>query len=74
MTNDSRRDAGAAGQPDAVGAPDDMQESGLGHDLKNVDLEQAQQVGADPPGGLGLDIGGGSEGLGASVDQDDQQA
>lgn len=37
---------------------------GLGARLDEVDLEQSQQVGADPPGGLGTDIGGGSGLLG----------
>lgn len=46
---------------------------GLGHDLNSVDLEQAQQVGADPPGGLALDIGGGTDGLGASTDEDETE-
>lgn|GEM_PF-5842068 len=46
---------------------------GLGANIEGIDVAQAQQVGADPPGGLGLDIGGGTDGLGA-VDTDDSDA
>lgn len=70
MSNDPARDPGHAGRSDPRTQPDDEQTiGGLGHKLGEVDLEQAQQVGADPPGGLGLDLGGGTEGLGASVDE-----
>lgn len=37
---------------------------GMGANLDQVDLERADEVGADPPGGLGTDIGGGNRELG----------
>lgn len=36
---------------------------GMGRNLDQVDLNAANEVGADPPGGLPLDIGGGRQGL-----------
>jgi hypothetical protein len=37
---------------------------GMDERFDDVDLDAAKDVGSDPPGGLGLDIGGGTEGLG----------
>lgn len=37
---------------------------GMGANLDHVDLERADEVGADPPGGLGTDISGGNHELG----------
>ncbi|HEY0739733.1 MAG TPA: hypothetical protein VGD69_32710 [Herpetosiphonaceae bacterium] len=37
---------------------------GMGANLDKVDLERADEVGADPPGGLGTGIGGGNRELG----------
>ncbi len=37
---------------------------GLDERFEEVDLDAADDVGSDPPGGLGADIGGGTEGLG----------
>lgn len=37
---------------------------GMGANLDQVDLDRADEVGADPPGGLGTDIGGGNRELG----------
>jgi hypothetical protein len=37
---------------------------GMDERLDEVDLEGAQEAGSDPPGGLGTDIGGGTDGLG----------
>lgn len=53
-------------EPDPVEQTGDQ--AGLGARLDEVDLEQSQQVGADPPGGLGTDIGGGSGPLGEDQD------
>jgi hypothetical protein len=36
---------------------------GMGRNLDQVDLDAANEVGADPPGGLPLDISGGRQGL-----------
>ncbi|HEY0604177.1 MAG TPA: hypothetical protein VGD58_14760 [Herpetosiphonaceae bacterium] len=41
---------------------------GLGANLDKVDLEHANEVGADPPGGLGTDIGGGNRELGQDAE------
>ncbi|MBV9789459.1 MAG: hypothetical protein JOZ51_14840 [Chloroflexi bacterium] len=41
---------------------------GMDANLDKVDLEHADEVGADPPGGLGTDIAGGHRELG----QDDE--
>ena len=37
---------------------------GLDQNLDQVDLDAASEVGADPPGPLGLDIGGGAGNIG----------
>ena len=39
---------------------------GLDQHIDQVDLDAASEVGADPPGPLGLDIGGGSGNIGQS--------
>lgn len=39
---------------------------GLDQHIHEVDLDAASEVGADPPGPLGLDIGGGSGNIGQS--------
>lgn len=44
--------------------PQHTSEAGLGRDLDQIDLDAAREVGADPPGGLGLDLGGGGRYLG----------
>ena len=66
MTNDPLRDERTADDSE-----DEQTTGGLGHSLGGVDLEHAEQVGADPPGGLGLDIGGGTQGLGVRESEDE---
>lgn len=72
------RNRTSAQHPDDAGA-DDLTEGlsgaanrGLAHDLDQVDLAHAEDVGGDPPGGLGLDIGGGAGNMGA--DEAEQRA
>lgn len=71
MQERSAREGSGAERPDQAAPSDEQISSGLGHDLGSVDLEQAQEVGADPPGGLGIDLGGGTDGLGASTAEDE---
>lgn len=72
MTNLNERERiepGTMGEDIVANTSDEL--GGLGHKLDQVDLEAAQDVGADPPGGLGTDVGGGSDEMG-TVDQADQ--
>lgn len=50
---------------------EDQSSAGLVHNLDQVDLEQAQNVGADPPGPLGLDLGGGTDGIGTHAAEEE---
>lgn len=46
------------------GGSDRVDYGGMDANLDKVDLEHADEVGADPPGGLGTDIAGGHRELG----------
>lgn len=52
-------------------SPEDQGSAGLVHNLDQVDLAQAQNIGADPPGPLGLDLGGGTEGIGTHAAEEE---
>lgn len=43
---------------------DHVDYGGMGANLDKVDLDRADEVGSDPPGGLGTAIGGGNRELG----------
>ena len=55
---------------DQTDPADEASEAGLGHDLGSVDLQAARDVAGDPPGALGLDLGGGSGDLGVENQPD----
>ena len=52
-----------------VGGSSTNDYGGMGRNLDQVDLNAANEVGADPPGGLPLDIAGGRQGLDESQDE-----
>lgn len=56
---------GDSGEQTSQGAGSDRVDyGGMGANLDQVDLAHADEVSADPPGGLGTDIAGGNRELG----------
>lgn len=65
-TNDGDASSEMTGTTSVPGEGATHDYGGLDQHIDQVDLDAASEVGADPPGPLGLDIGGGSGNIGES--------